>query len=107
MGQWKLGVAYELGQGVPQDDAAAVSWYRRAAEQGDSLGQLNLGVAYWNGRGVPQDYVEAHMWFNLAAAQGEDLAVRYRDKIAELLTREQLAEAQRRAREWFESNRSP
>jgi TPR repeat protein len=32
------------GQGVPQDYAVAVSWYRKAAEQGDADAQVNLGV---------------------------------------------------------------
>ena len=31
--QYNLGVMYDTGQGVPQDYAAAVSWYRKAAEQ--------------------------------------------------------------------------
>jgi len=56
---------------------------------------------YANGQGVPQNYVEAHMWFNLAAAQssGEnrDRYVKARDDLAERMTAEQLAEAQRRA----------
>ncbi|MBM3508219.1 MAG: SEL1-like repeat protein, partial [Alphaproteobacteria bacterium] len=30
-----LGFMYAEGQGVPQDHAEAVKWYRRAAEQGD------------------------------------------------------------------------
>lgn len=47
------------------------------------------------------------MWFNLAAAQGDDLAVRNRDDLARLMTPEQVAEAQRRAREWFDSSRNP
>ncbi len=57
---------------------------------------------YANGQGVPQNYVEAHMWFNLAAAQssGEnrDRYVKARDDLAERMTSEQVAEAQRRAR---------
>ena len=63
-----------------------------------------LGRMYANGRGVPQDYVEAHMWFNLAGAQlaGEDreLAVKARDGVAARMTADQIADAQRRAREW-------
>ena len=34
------------GHGVPQDYAAAVSWYRKAADQGDTEAQLNLGFMY-------------------------------------------------------------
>jgi hypothetical protein len=32
--QFNLGVMYDNGEGVPEDDAEAVKWYRRAAEQG-------------------------------------------------------------------------
>ena len=91
---------YENGQGVPQDKAEAVEWYRLAAEQGDANAQNNLGFMYGNGRGVPQDYVEAHKWYNLAASNGNDLARNNRDIIAGLMTAEQIAEAQRLAREW-------
>ena len=45
------------------------------------------------------------MWFNLAAVQGEEVAARNRDDVAGNMTREQLADAQRRARQWFEGTR--
>ncbi len=62
---------YDNGQGVPQDYAEAVKWYRMAAEQGDAKAQSNLGFMYDNGQGVPQDYAEAAKWFRLAAEQGD------------------------------------
>ena len=40
------------GRGVAQDDGEAVTWFRRAAEQGNASGQFNLGLMYENGRGV-------------------------------------------------------
>ncbi|MBI1726202.1 MAG: sel1 repeat family protein [Candidatus Rokubacteria bacterium] len=49
------------GEGVPQDDAAAATWYRKAAEQGDGNARSNLGVLYQAGRGVPQDYVQTYV----------------------------------------------
>ena len=95
---------YDTGAGVPEDATEAVRWYRLAADQGHARAQLNLGVKYRNGEGTPQDFVEAHMWANLAASQlsGEDrdLAVRHRDDLAAQMTPDQIAEAQRRAREW-------
>ena len=69
--QVRLGVMYEKGQGVPQDDAEAVKWYRLAADQGDATGQVRLGLAYVTGRGVPQDDAEAVKWYRLAADQGD------------------------------------
>ena len=55
---------------------------------------------YLQGKGVPQDNVLAHMWFNLSAAQGSEDARTYRDNVAKLMTPDQIAEAQRLAREW-------
>jgi len=102
--QLKLGSMYEIGQGVPQDDAEAAKWYRMAAEQGVATVQYNLGVMYNNGQGVPQDSAEAHKWVNLAASrsQGEDLEkfAKTRVALAERMTPSQIAEAQRLAREW-------
>jgi TPR repeat protein len=55
---------------------------------------------YDKGEGAPQDYVQAHMWFNLAGASGIAEGIQGRDVVASQMTPEQIAEAQRRAREW-------
>ena len=36
LAQFKLGVMYDNGEGVPEDDKQAVKWYRLAAEQGQA-----------------------------------------------------------------------
>jgi len=100
LAQYNLGVLYDKGRGVPQDYVQAREWYRKAAEQGHAPAQYNLGLLYANGWGVPQDYVQAHMWVNLAATQGEENGVTARELIAEKMTPEQIAEAQRMVREW-------
>jgi peptidoglycan hydrolase-like protein with peptidoglycan-binding domain len=56
---------------VPQDDAEAVKWYRKAADQGSAAAQNHLGLMYDNGRGVPQDDAEAVKWYRKAADQGD------------------------------------
>ena len=56
--------------GVPQDDAEAVKWYSKAAEQGDATAQYNLGLMYNSGKGVPRDDAEALNWWRKAAGQG-------------------------------------
>ena len=68
--QFNLGVIYAEGRGMPQDEAAAVYWYRLAADQGLAEAQFNLGGMYAQGRGVSQDEAEAARWYRLAAAQG-------------------------------------
>jgi TPR repeat protein len=55
---------------VPGDYAAALSWYRKAADQGYAAAQNNLGLAYTNGYGAARDYVAALNWFRKAADQG-------------------------------------
>jgi uncharacterized protein len=92
-----------------QNYAEAVKWYRLAAEEGNAVAQFHLGTIYATGYDVPQDYVQGYLWLNLAAAQDEaaglsaeqrKLVVRNRDLVAKLMTPDQLAEAQRLAREW-------
>ncbi|TAL01515.1 MAG: trypsin-like serine protease [Rhodospirillaceae bacterium] len=65
-----LGVMYDTGNGVPQDYAEAVKWFRKSAEQGNPVAQYNLGAKYGNGQGIAQDPKESLKWFRLAAAQG-------------------------------------
>ena len=99
-----LGTMYDQGHGVLQDYAEAARWYRKAAEHGYGGAQVLLGTLYEQGNGVPQDYVQAHMWMNLAvsSAEGDDQKdwARMRDYIAGKMTGQQIAEAQRLAREW-------
>jgi TPR repeat protein len=72
--QFKLGVMYGDGAGVPKDDQQAVAWYRKAADQGDAQAQSNLGAMYADGAGVPRNDQEAVAWYRKAAAQNYALA---------------------------------
>lgn len=95
--QISLGFDYANGNGVPQDYAEAVKWYRMAADQGYAEAQLNMGVMYYNGQGVPQNYSEAYVWLSLAAAGGQENAIKNRDMAAEKLSPAELAAARFRA----------
>ena len=73
-----------------------------AAAQGDASAYYDLGVAFSTGsHGVNCDMIEAHKWFNLAAARGHEEAAWCRADISEEMTAREIAEAQRRAREWL------
>lgn len=73
-----------------------------AAAQGDIGAYFDLGVAFSTGsHGAESDLIEAHKWFNLAAVSGLDEAALCRADIAEEMTAREIAEAQRRAREWI------
>ena len=95
-----LGTCYLAGRGAPQDYALGIKWLRKAAEQGDATGMTGLGVAYFIGQGVPEDFVEAYKWINLAVSKGVTNGIIVRDQLRSLLTPEQIAEAQRLAREF-------
>jgi TPR repeat protein len=72
--------------------------------QADSTGEdlLKMGLLYSTGQGgAPLDYVSAHMLFNLAAMRGCEEAKRYRRELSGEMDREDVAEAQRAAREWL------
>jgi TPR repeat protein len=77
-----------------------------AAARGDVGAYFDLGVAYsTGGHGIACDLVEAHKWFNLAAVAGHEAAQLCRADISDEMTVREIAEAQRRAREWIAATR--
>lgn len=103
--QYKLCEMSEQGRGLPQDYQEALRWCGLAADQGHGLAMFMLGRLYHTGHGVPRDVVRAHMWYNLASAYGYEEGKRWRDRLAAnddtlQMTREQIDEAQKLAREW-------
>ncbi len=89
---------YRDGHGVHRDDAEAVKWYRRAADQGYAKAQNNLGGMYADGQGVGQNETRAYLWFSLAAEQGDADAIKNLDLVARNMTPAQIVEGQRMAR---------
>jgi TPR repeat protein len=68
--QYNLGIMYDRGTGVLENDAEALKWYRLAADQNYSSAELNLGLLYYEGRGVPKNLDEAVKWYRRAADKG-------------------------------------
>lgn len=62
---------------------------------------MELGLMYATGRNGEIDTVAAHKWFNLAAYRGCDAAKAHREELADEMSREQIAQAQRAARQWI------
>ena len=83
--QYKLGIAYSHGQGIPENPVEAVKWFRRAAEQGHEKAQFSLGFRYNFGQGVDKNEVEAIKWYRRAAEQGNAEA----DSRLEIILRQQ------------------
>lgn len=74
---------------------------REGALKGAAHDLYKLGLIYSTGAGADIDLVQAHMWFNLAAVRGSDAAKACRRELADQMTSSQIAEAQRKAREWL------
>lgn len=104
LAQKSLGFMYAHGLGVVQNYTAAAEWHHKAAEQGDADAQHNLGFLYANGQGVAQDNVQAHLWYSLAAEQGNEDAAKSRDLLVAKMSESQIADANRRTREWLDQN---
>lgn len=79
--QYNLGVMYDNGRGVKQDDFEAVKWYRKAAEQGTAQAQAQLGFAYILGKGVQFNKSLAKEWFGKACDNGEQIGCKYYSKL--------------------------
>lgn len=69
----------------------------RASSDSDNL--YKLGLIYSTGEAI--DLVQAHMWFNLAAVRGSESAKECRRELAEMMSKDEVALAQRKAREWL------
>ena len=95
---------YGMGvKGTASGYLEALELFRKGADQGDASAQFNLGNMYANGQGVPQDFSEAYVWYSLSAANnGPEKATTFRDLNRENLTPDQVAAAQKRAKELFE-----
>ena len=94
--------AMEAAQADVENAEMFVAKCLTAAADGDRGAYYELGVAFSTGsHGVNCDLIEAHKWFNLAAVGGHDEAQFCRAEISEEMTAREIAEAQRRARQWL------
>lgn len=99
--QYWLGHMYFMGEGVRQNDAESLRWFRRSAEQGDEGSMGALGMAYWEGWGVRENLILAYKWMLLAAMQGDPGSRAVLDLLREEMTRSQIRRGERLAREWL------
>lgn len=98
---FNIGKAQELG-GTETDSLIAECL--AAAAHGNTDALFDLGVAFSTGsHGADCDLIEAHKWFNIAASRGHEEAAWCRADISDEMTAREIADAQRRAREWLSS----
>jgi len=68
---YQRGVAFAEGEGVQQDYAVAVQYYRKAALKGYAPAQYDLAYSYEKGLGLECDLKQAAAWYRKAADQGD------------------------------------
>jgi uncharacterized protein len=104
--QVQLGNTYFRGDGVPADPKEGLRWYAQAAEQGDVVAQFLLANVYISGgEGVTRDLVKAYEWLTIAATadhpEAKENSERGKERIAELMTPAEIAEAEKLAKDWL------
>ncbi|KAJ1566092.1 hypothetical protein HK096_001941 [Nowakowskiella sp. JEL0078] len=70
-----LALCLFYGKGVTKDQVAAIPWFLRAGELGDSKAALHLGECFLNGVAVRRHETEAVKWFSLATSKNEPIAM--------------------------------
>jgi TPR repeat protein len=72
---YRVGLAYEKGEGVEKDYEAAAAWYEEAANLGHGAAMGRLGNLYEEGDGVEKDYQTAMEWLMAGAAAGDPFSM--------------------------------
>jgi len=67
--QYELGLAFEKGKGVPQNDSEAMSLYQKSARGGYAPAQYRLARIYSEGSLVSRNDILAYAWLQLAATK--------------------------------------
>ena len=89
----------ELAAKYPQDPNAEPN------DRFTFMAQVNMGDIYWKGEGVLQNPILAHMWYNIASLSSHTGEVTVqRDKVAQVMTMEELKEARAKANACVNSN---
>lgn len=68
--QFNMGVLFDVGQYINENDSMAFSWYKKAADQGFAPAQMSVAEMYDDGLGVSEDNAEAEKYYLMAADQG-------------------------------------
>lgn len=101
----------QFGRGEPagkmmNQGSLVIAQCLAAAAAGETIALYDLGVIYSTGsHGAEYDLIEAHKWFNLAASHGHEEAAWCRADVSDEMTAREIAEAQRRARDWLAAER--
>ncbi len=92
--EYLLGMAHLQGRGTVQNYRAALEQFTKAAEHGQLDAQYQLGIFHRDGLATTASKENAYLWFNLAAARGHADALVMRDRLAAVMSGEELLRAQ-------------
>lgn len=101
--QSNIGLMYAKGLGVTADNEMAIKWYLEAARQGDGFAQNNIGVVYSNPTYEKFNLIQAYMWFSISENSSKS-GLENKKNIANQLSKEQIAEAERNKTACLDSN---
>ena len=76
-----IGICYEMGIGVEDNETEAFKYYTLAANNGNVTSMYRTGLCYYNGVGVKQNYTEAYRCFNDAVGNENIPATYYLGKM--------------------------
>jgi len=102
LAQFNLSLMFASGQGVTRNDTTALMWTRKAAEGGDAGAQFNLGTRYHRASidrlqmDSAESRIEAYKWFHLASAQGYKGSDAACERVALVMTREEVVDGNQR-----------
>ncbi len=92
--EYLLGLAYLNGLGTLQNYRVAMEFLSKAAQNGHLEAEYRLGILYRDGLASSPDKEAAYLWLNIAAARGHADAVQFRDKLAAVMSTEEINRAQ-------------
>lgn len=70
LAQYRLGVLYQIGQGVPKDLAEARRWFGAASDAGLREAEFNYAIMLETGTGGARDPKEAARLYEISAGKG-------------------------------------
>lgn len=91
--QFELGEFFYTGRQTQQDLQQALRWYEMASLQGHAQAQHRLGTMFFRGEGVPASNIQAFIVLKMSAVNGSEEALDGADRVAEQMSREELAVA--------------
>lgn len=72
--QYKLAQKLSIGDGLPENDAEALKWYKKAADSGHPKAAMTMARLYFTGEGMEQDDAKGAEWMMRAAESGDPYA---------------------------------